>query len=172
MKTDSEVNNISLAVKKLYLCRLIITLITVLTKKECHSVCNLYHILGEKKQMNLKKEKEKLYSRKFTKFGLNLNVFVSLVTALLVLAFSIFTIIKPTVSAELLANTIATININRTFYWLYTINMILLFIGFSKFGNIKEISKRSLLLASFIYHTVYTFISQETSVQLLKIRQC
>ena len=122
--------------------------------------------------MNFKKEKEKLYSKNFTKLGLDLNVFVSLVTALLVLAFSIFTIIKPTVSAELLVNTIATININRTFYWLYTVNMILLFIGFSKFGNIKEISKRSLLLASFIYHTVYTFISQETSVQLLKIRQC
>ena len=76
---------------------------------------------GCKKQMNLKKEKEKLYSRNFTKFGLDLNVFVTVVTALLVLAFSIFTIVKPNVSAEFFANTNAAIN--RNFNWLYIITM-------------------------------------------------
>ena len=95
---------------------------------------------GCKKQMNLKKEKEKLYSRNFTKFGLDLNVFVTVVTALLVLAFSIFTIVKPNLSAEFFANTNAAIN--KNFNWLYVVTMnaslvFILFIGFSKFGNIR-----------------------------------
>ena len=90
--------------------------------------------------MNLKKEKEKLYSRNFTKYGFDMNVFVSVVTALLVLAFSIFTIVKPNLSAEFFANTNAAIN--KNFNWLYVITMnaslvFILFIGFSKFGNIR-----------------------------------
>ncbi len=92
------------------------------------------------KRMDLKKEKEKLYTRNYTRFGMDMNVFVSVVTALLVLAFSVFTILKPNLSAEFFAN--INISINRNFNWLYvlTINasiIFLLFIGFSKFGNIK-----------------------------------
>ena len=90
--------------------------------------------------MNFKKEKEKLYSKNFTKLGLDLNVFVSLVTALLVLAFSIFTILKPDTSAAFFAN--ANDAINRNFNWLFVMTMnaslaFMLFIGFSKFGNIR-----------------------------------
>ena len=86
--------------------------------------------------MNLKKEKEKLYSKNFTRFGLDLNVFVSIVTTLLVLAFSIFTILKPSVSAEFFANTNAAIN--KNFNWLYVMTMnaslaFMIFIGFSKY---------------------------------------
>lgn len=90
--------------------------------------------------MNFKKEKEKLYSRNFTRFGLDLNVFVSVVTALLVLAFSIFTILKPSLSADFFANTNAAINKNLNWLFLVTMNaslIFILFIGFSKFGNIR-----------------------------------
>ena len=90
--------------------------------------------------MDSKREREKLYARNFKRFGLDMNVFVSVVTALLVLAFSIFTIVKPNVSAEFFGNVNA--GLNRNFNWLYvlTINaslIFLLFIGFSKFGNMK-----------------------------------
>ena len=90
--------------------------------------------------MDLKKERTKLYSRNFTKFGLDMNVFVSVVSALLVLGFSVFTIVKPNVSAEFFTNTNAAINEN--FNWLYVITInaalvFMLFIGFSKFGNIR-----------------------------------
>lgn len=69
-----------------------------------------------------------------------MNVFVSVVSALLVLGFSVFTIVKPNVSAEFFANTNAAINQN--FNWLYVITInaalaFMLFIGFSKFGNIR-----------------------------------
>lgn len=90
--------------------------------------------------MDLKKERTKLYSRNFTKFGLDMNVFVSVVSALLVLGFSVFTILKPNLSAEFFANTNAAIN--KNFNWLYVITInasliFMLFIGFSKFGNIR-----------------------------------
>ena len=90
--------------------------------------------------MNLKKEKEKLYSRNFTKFGFDMNVFVSVVTAVLVLSFSVFTILKPNVSAEFFGGINSAIN--KNFNWLYIITAnasiaFLLFIGFSKFGNIR-----------------------------------
>ena len=90
--------------------------------------------------MNLKKEKEKLYSRNFTKWGFDMNVFVSLVTALLVLAFSLFTILKPNISAEFFGNTNAAINKNFNWLFVFTINaslLFILFIGFTKFGNIR-----------------------------------
>ncbi len=69
-----------------------------------------------------------------------MNVFVSVVTALLVFAFSVFTILKPNVSAEFFGN--ANIAINKNFNWLYILTAnasiaFLLFIGFSKFGNIR-----------------------------------
>ena len=90
--------------------------------------------------MNLKKEKEKLYSRNFTKFGFDMNVFVSVVTAVLVLSFSVFTILKPNVSAEFFGGINSAIN--KNFNWLYIITAnasiaFLLFVGFSKFGNIR-----------------------------------
>ena len=83
---------------------------------------------------------EKLYSRNFTKFGLDLNIFVSVVTAILVLGFVVFTIAKPTVSANFFSN--INSSLNEHFNWLYigTVNAILFFfiyMGFSKFGKIR-----------------------------------
>lgn len=83
---------------------------------------------------------EKLYSRNFTKFGLDMNIFVSVVTAILVLGFVIFTISLPTNAADFFTN-INTF-INQNFNWLYigTVNAALLFLvylGFSKFGKIR-----------------------------------
>ncbi len=90
--------------------------------------------------MSLNKEKDKYKSRYFTKFGLDVNLFVTIVTALIVIAFSVFTILKPNISAEFFSGLNATINEN--FNWLYVITInaafvFLLFIGFSKFGNIR-----------------------------------
>ena len=90
--------------------------------------------------METEREKEKLYSRNFTKFGLDMNLFVSIVSAILVLGFIIFTILKPNVSADFFAG--ANDFLNRNFNWLYviTINgafLFLLFLGFSKFGRIR-----------------------------------
>lgn len=87
--------------------------------------------------MNLKKEKEKLYSRNFTKYGFDMNVFVTVVTALLVFAFSIFTILKPNVSAEFFGN--ANVAINKNFNWLYilTANASIVFCYLSAFQNLE-----------------------------------
>lgn len=90
--------------------------------------------------MDLKKEQEKLKSRNFTKFGLDMNIFVSLVTAILVLSFIIFTISKPSVSSDFFAKVNAYLNLN--FNWLYVITIngalaFLLYLGFSKYGKIR-----------------------------------
>ena len=83
---------------------------------------------------------EKLYSKNYTKFGLDMNIFVSLVSAILVLGFIIFTIVKPNVSEKLFSGINSLFN--RKFNWLYviTINaafMFLIYIGFSKLGRIR-----------------------------------
>lgn len=75
--------------------------------------------------MNSKKEKEQLYSRNFTKHSLELNMHVSVVTAILLLAFSILTIIKTNVSAELFAS--ANILIDKNINGLFITNMYTLF---------------------------------------------
>ncbi len=90
--------------------------------------------------MDLEKEQEKLQARNFTKFGLDMNLFVSLVTAVLVLGFIIFTIAKPVVSAEFFANINSLINVNFNWLFVITINgafIFLIYLGFSKYGNIR-----------------------------------
>ena len=69
-----------------------------------------------------------------------MNIFVSVVTAVLVLAFIIFTISKPVLSAEVFSNINTYISTN--FNWLYvvTINtslIFLIYLGFSKYGKIR-----------------------------------
>ncbi len=54
----------------------------------------------KKQEKEMALGEEKLRARNFTKFGLDMNIFVSIVTAILVLAFVIFTIAQPTVSAN------------------------------------------------------------------------
>lgn len=89
--------------------------------------------------MDLEKANKKLRSRNFTKFGLDMNLFVSGVTAVLVLAFIIFTISKPVLSAEVFSNINTYISTN--FNWLYVITInasliFLLYLGFSKYGGL------------------------------------
>lgn len=89
---------------------------------------------------NQKLQREKLQARNFTKFGLDMNIFVSVVTAILVLGFIIYTISQPQASAAFFGG-INTF-INQHFNWLYvvTINgalMYLVFLGFSKYGKIR-----------------------------------
>lgn len=90
--------------------------------------------------MDNEKEKQKLYSRNFTKYGLDMNLFVSIVSALLVLGFIIFTISKPDLSADFFSG--ANDFLNRNFNWLYVITIngcfiFLIYMGFSKFGKIR-----------------------------------
>lgn len=95
---------------------------------------------SKEENMNIEKEQEKLHGRNFKKFGLDMNIFVSLVTFILVFVFIVFTIAKPNVSSEFFTGINSYLNVN--FNWLYviTINgafMFLIFLGFSKFGNIR-----------------------------------
>ncbi|MTI67011.1 MAG: BCCT family transporter [Firmicutes bacterium] len=90
--------------------------------------------------MEIENLSKKLYSRNFTKFGFDMNLFVSLVSAVFVLGFIIFTITMPDKSAKIFSD----INdlLNENFNWLYvlTINsafIFLLLIGLSKFGKIR-----------------------------------
>lgn len=90
--------------------------------------------------MDIEKEQEKLHSRNFKKFGLDMNIFVSVVTALLVLAFIIFTVTKPEISSDFFAQINDFLNVNFNWFFVITINgalMFLIFLGFSKYGNIK-----------------------------------
>lgn len=94
----------------------------------------------EAQEKILEKEQEKLRARNFTKFGLDLNIFVTVVTAILVLGFVIFTISQPTVSSSFFGG----INefLNKNFSWLFigTVNAALIFlvyIGFSRYGKIR-----------------------------------
>lgn len=97
-----------------------------------------------KKEEILEKEialgQEKLRARNFTKFGLDMNIFVSVVTAILVLAFVVFTIVQPDAAANFFEGT--NIYLNEKFNWLFiiTVNAALLFLvylGFSRYGKIR-----------------------------------
>ncbi len=83
---------------------------------------------------------KKLHDRNFTKWGFDMNVFVSVVSAVLVLGFVLFTLLRP----EIASTTFSDINsaLNQQFGWLFviTINLsfvFLIIIGLSKFGKIR-----------------------------------
>ncbi len=83
---------------------------------------------------------KKLQSRNFKRWGLDMNLFVSLVSAALVLGFIVYTITMPKESAKVFVD--INVFLNKNFNWLYvlTINaafIFLLWIGLSKFGNIR-----------------------------------
>ena len=91
-------------------------------------------------EMDIEKEQEKLHSRNFKKFGLDMNIFVSIVTTVLVLAFITFTVSKPEVSSNFFSKINIFLNVNFNWFFVITINaalMFLIFLGFSKYGNIK-----------------------------------
>lgn len=83
---------------------------------------------------------KKLHDRNFVKWGFDMNLFVSLVSAVLVIGFIVFTLIKPEVASATF-NNINTI-LNQKFGWLFvlTINLSFVFlvvIGLSKLGKIR-----------------------------------
>ncbi len=84
--------------------------------------------------------RKKMHERNFVKWGFDMNLFVSVVSAVLVIGFTLFTLTKP----ELAASTFNNINtiLNQKFNWLFvlTINLAFVFlvaIGLSKFGKIR-----------------------------------
>lgn len=83
---------------------------------------------------------DKLHSKNYTKHGFDINSFVSIASAVLVLCFILFTVIWPDVAS----NAFTYINkiFNTNFNWLFvlTINLAFLFLiiaAFSKYGKIK-----------------------------------
>lgn len=90
--------------------------------------------------MNNKELSKKLFEKNFVKWGFDMNLFVSIVSAILVLAFVIFTLVEPTLAAETFSNVNAFLN--NKFNWLFvlTVNASVIFlvvIGISKLGRIR-----------------------------------
>lgn len=82
----------------------------------------------------------KLHDRNFQKFGLDMNPFVSIVSAILVLGFSFFTITQPDKSAAFFGGIKNSINTNFNWLFILTVNSVLVFtiyLAASKFGKIK-----------------------------------
>lgn len=83
---------------------------------------------------------KKLHDKNFVKWGFDMNLFVSIVSAVLVIGFILFILIKP----ELASSTFKNVNsiLNQRFGWLFvlTINLsfvFLIIIGLSKLGKIR-----------------------------------
>lgn len=94
----------------------------------------------DKKEEIIEEEKEKLRARNFKKFGLDLNIFVTIVTAISVLGFVIFTIAKPSVSANFFGEVNAFLNENFSWLFIGTVNaalFFLIYLGFSRYGKIR-----------------------------------
>ncbi len=90
--------------------------------------------------MNKEDINNKLYSRNFTKFGLDMNLFVSIVSALLVVGFAAFTILRPDLSSEFFGGVNEAINKNFNWLFVLTINSAFIFlvvVGISKLGRIR-----------------------------------
>ncbi|GAA0182305.1 BCCT family transporter [Clostridium sediminicola] len=83
---------------------------------------------------------QKLHDRNYKKLGLDMNPFVSIVSAILVLAFSFFTIARPNESATFFDGVKNSINTNFNWLFVLTINFVFLFalyLAASRFGKIK-----------------------------------
>lgn len=90
--------------------------------------------------MKNEKLSQKLYAKNFKKYGFDMNLFVSLVSAVLVLAFIGFTIFMPEQSKEVFSNINGWINTHFNWLFVWTINasfIFLIIIGLSKFGKIR-----------------------------------
>ena len=83
---------------------------------------------------------KQLHDRNYQKFGLDMNPFVSIVSAILVLGFSFFTIAQPDKSAAFFSGIKSNINTNFNWLFVLTVNFVFLFtiyLAASKFGKIK-----------------------------------
>lgn len=90
--------------------------------------------------MDNNKQTLKLQDRNFVKWGFDMNLFVSIVSALLVMGFILFTLFKPDMSSKVFHSINNFLNVK--FNWLYglTVNsafVFLIVIGFSKLGRIR-----------------------------------
>lgn len=90
--------------------------------------------------MKYEKLRKKLGERNFVRWGFDMNLFVSVISAVLVLGFIIFVLMKP----DLASKTFSDINnlLNQRFNWLFvvTVNASVIFlivIGLSKLGKIR-----------------------------------
>lgn len=82
----------------------------------------------------------KLHDRNYTKFGLDMNLFVSLVSAILVVGFIVFTLLNPEQSATFFGGVKNKINTKYNWFFIFTINFVFifsLFLALSKYGKIK-----------------------------------
>lgn len=83
---------------------------------------------------------KKLHDRNFKKLGLDMNPFVSIVSAILVLTFAFFTLTKPDASAAFFGGIKTSISTNFNWFFVLTVNIIFLFtiyLAISRFGKIR-----------------------------------
>ena len=84
--------------------------------------------------------RNKMFERNFVKYGFDMNLFVSLVSAILVIGFIVFALVKPQVAATTFGDINAQLNIRFNWLFVLTINLSLVFLvilGLSKWGRIR-----------------------------------
>lgn len=84
--------------------------------------------------------RNKMFERNFVKYGFDMNLFVSLVSAVLVIGFIVFALVKPQVAATTFGNINEQLNIRFNWLFVLTINLSLVFLvilGLSKWGRIR-----------------------------------
>ncbi len=82
----------------------------------------------------------KLFDRNFVKWGFDMNLFVSIVSAILVLSFTAFTLLQPEVAADTFSSANSSLNSNFNWLFVFTVNasfIFLIVIGLSKLGRIR-----------------------------------
>jgi choline-glycine betaine transporter len=90
--------------------------------------------------MNNKELSQKLFERNFVKWGFDMNLFVSGISAFLVLAFIVFVLVEPDLAASTFANINASLNENFNWLFVLTVNASVVFLivmVFSKLGRIR-----------------------------------
>jgi choline/carnitine/betaine transport len=91
-----------------------------------------------KSQIDILREKQ--FSRNFVKGGFDMNLFVSLVSAVLVIGFIVYVLVRPDTASETFSNINNEINIRFNWLFVLTVNLSVVFLiilAFSKWGRIK-----------------------------------
>ena len=89
--------------------------------------------------LKIEDENKKLHQRNFTKFGLDMNLVVSITSAVLVLLFIAITVILPNTTADFFMSTRFFITEHFNLWFIIILNFTLLFIlylAFSKHGKV------------------------------------